>query len=97
MIDYEKKLDEFISRAEAIRGKLALAAKSEVVADDVKKLTEDMLASLENCSDEMFYPAVYNGAATIRSAPEKCSVAQLADALADAAEEMKIMSEYIGR
>lgn len=96
MTDYAKKLDEFISRAEAIRGKLALAAKSEVVADDVKKLTADMMAALENCTDEMFYPAVYNGAATIRSAPEKCSVAQLSDALSDAAEEMKLMAEYVG-
>lgn len=95
MTDYGKKLEEFIARAEAIRGKLALVAKSEVVSADVKALTDDMIKSLENCTDEMFYPAVYNGAATIRSAPEKCSVAQLSEALADAAEEMRLMAEYI--
>lgn len=95
MTDYGKKLEEFISRAEAIKAKLALASKSEFVSDDVKNLTEDMMHSLEGCDNEMYYPAVYNGVATIRTAPEKCSVAQLSEALSDAAEEMKLMLEYI--
>ena len=92
---YKQKLEEFINRAESIRGKLALAAKSDVVYGDVTALAEDMIKSLENCSDEMFYPAVYNAVATIRSAPEKCPVSQLSEALSDAAEEMKMMSEYV--
>lgn len=95
MIDYKEKIAEFISRARDIKGKLSLAAKSDIVSEDVKKLTEDMSKSLENCTDEMYYPAVYNAVATIRSAPEKCSVAQLSEALSDAADEMELMSEYI--
>ena len=95
MIDYKEKIAEFIGRARAVNGKLSLAAKSDVVYEDVKKLTEDMSKSLENCTDEMYYPAVYNAVATIRSAPEKCSVAQLSEALSDAADEMELMSEYI--
>ena len=95
MIDYKEKITEFINRARAINAKLSLATKSEVVSDDVKKLTQDMSDSLENCVDEMYYPAVYNAVATIRSAPEKCSVSQLSEALSDAADEMELMSEYI--
>ena len=96
MNEYKNKLSEFITRAKNLQSALSVAAKSAVVYADTVALTEDMMKSLENCSDEMFYPAVYNAAATIRSAPEKCPVAQLSEALGDAAEEMQQMLEYVG-
>lgn len=95
MSKYRQMLSEFIERTDVICQKLNLAAKSEAVYDEVVSLTEDMMKSLEGCKDEMYYPAVYNAAATIRSAPEKCSVSQLKDALCDGAEEMRIILQYI--
>ena len=88
-------LTQFINRAEDICTKLNMVVKSEEVYADVVSLTEDMTKSLERCKDEMYYPAVYNAAATIRSAPEKCPVSQLKEALSDGAEEMKLMMEYM--
>lgn len=97
MSEYSEKLSQFINRTETIRAKLNMAVKSEVVYEDISNLVADMMQSVENCTDDMFYPAVYNAVATIRSAPEKCPVSQLCEALSDATEEMKMMAEYVGK
>ncbi len=93
-MDVRNELKVYADRASALIGKLALAAKSEVIYGDVTALTEDMCKSVEEGVDEMFCAAVYNAAATIRTAPEKCPVAQLKEALEDAVAELGIMIEY---
>ncbi|MBQ7900721.1 MAG: hypothetical protein IJ365_01995 [Clostridia bacterium] len=93
-MNYKQQLCSFADRADALIGKLTLATKSEVIYNDVVSLTEEMHKAIDGCSDEMFYAAVYNAAATIRTAPEKCPVSQLRDALEDAVCEMRMMTEY---
>ena len=92
-MDYKQQINEFARRADALRGKLTLAAKSEVIYCDVIALCNDMEKAIKDCTDEMFYAAVYNARATIMTAPEKCSVAQLKDALSDGADELRLMCE----
>lgn len=92
-----KSLDElkiYSDRISALIGKLTLATKSEVIYSDVVALTEDMHKAVESSGDEMFCAAVYNAAATIRTAPEKCPVSQLREALEDAVAELGMMIEY---
>ena len=93
-MDYKKQVSAFADRAEALIGKLTLATKSEVIYKDVVQLTEEMHQAIVGCSDEMFNATLYNAAATIRTAPEKCPVAQLREALEDAVSEMRMMMEY---
>lgn len=94
-MDYKKQITQFANRAHALCGKLALATKSEVIYADVTALCSDMEKSIENCSDEMFYTAVYNSRATIMTAPKNCSVGQLKEALNDACEELRLICEYL--
>ena len=93
-MDYKKSIIEFADRIDALKGKLVLATKSEAVFPDVKKLTSDMENALKDNKDEMYYAALYNARATIMTAPEKCPVNQLKEALCDSAEELRLMSEY---
>ena len=93
-MDVKKELQIYADRASALIGKLALATKSEVIYSDVVSLTEDMYKAVEESGDEMFCAAVYNAAATIRTAPEKCPVPQLKEALEDAVAELGMMIEY---
>ena len=95
-MDYSKILTEYINETRKILEKLNVQVKSNEVYKDCIELTEKMTKSLENCNHEMFYPTVYNACATIKTAPEGCSVAQLKEAISDALSEMEIMKEYIG-
>lgn len=93
-MDVIKELKIYSDRISALIGKLTLATKSEVIYGDVVALTEDMHKAVEESCDEMFGAAVYNAAATIRTAPEKCPVSQLREALEDAVAELGMMIEY---
>ncbi len=93
-MNYKNSIQAFASRAKAICGKLILATKADAVSADVASLCADMEKALEQSEDEMFYAAVYNARATIMTAPEKCPVAQLKEALEDAADELMIIVEY---
>ena len=88
------ELKIYSDRISALIGKLTLATRSEVIYSDVVALTEDMHRAVEENSDEMFGAAMYNAAATIRTAPEKCPVSQLREALEDAVAELGMMIEY---
>ncbi len=90
-----KKLDEYINKLDALCGKLTLCAKTDGIYQEVLTLTDEMTNSSENSSDEIFSACVYNAVATIKSAPQGCSVRQLKEAVEDAMEEMKLMKEYL--
>lgn len=88
------ELKTYSDRISALIGKLTLATRSEVIYSDVVALTEDMHRAVEESNDEMFGAAMYNAAATIRTAPEKCPVSQLREALEDAVAELGMMIGY---
>ena len=90
-----EKLDELINNLDSFYGKLSVCVKTDGIYQDVLTLTDEMIRSIENCSDEIFSACVYNAVATIKSAPVGCSVRQLKEAVEDALEEMKLMKEYI--
>jgi hypothetical protein len=90
-----EKLDEFINKLDALYGKLSMCVKTEGIYQEVISLTDEMTSSSQNSSDEIFSACVYNAVATIKSAPEGCSVRQLKEAVEDAMEEMKLMKEYM--
>jgi len=90
-----EKLDEFINKLDALCKKLSLCVKTDGLYQDVLFLTDEMTNASENSSDEIFSACVYNAVATIRSAPQGCSVRQLKEAVQDAMEEMKLMKEYM--
>ena len=93
-MDAKSELKIYSDRISALIGKLTLATKSEVIYSDIVALTEDMHKVVEKTNDEMVGAALYNAAATIRTAPEKCPVPQLRDALEDAVAELGMMIEY---
>ena len=93
-MDYKKQIIEFADKIDAVKGKLVLATKSDAVYKDVVQLAEAMHSAIEGCSDEMFCAALYNAAATIRTAPESCPVFQMSEALEEASCELRMMSEY---
>lgn len=93
-MDYKKIILEFAHRIDSVKGKLNLATKTDVVRGDVLKIADDMEKALSESGDEMFYAAIYNARATILTAPEKCSVTQLKQALSDGAEELRIICDY---
>ena len=89
------KLDEFINKLDLLYGKLTLCVNTEGIYQDIMTLTDEMANCSENSSDEIFSACVYNAVATIKSAPQGCSVRQLKEAVEDAMEEMKLMKEYM--
>ncbi len=93
-MDYKNQITNFASRAKLLCAKLNVATKSDVIYEDVTALCHDMQKAIESCCDEMFYAAVYNARATIMTAPQKCPVSQLKDALCDAANELELMCQY---
>ena len=93
-MEYKRIIMEYAERIDSLKGKLNLMTKTDGIYSDVKKHTDDMEKTVSGCNDEMFYAAVYNARATIMTAPEKCSVSQLKEALGDSAEELRLLSEY---
>lgn len=90
----KKILDLYIGNVDKLLNCLKPLASADSIFPDVHALVAEMQKEAENCNDEMLYPALYNAAATIATAPEGCSVRQLKEALEDAREEMKMMKEY---
>ena len=91
----KETLKKYIKKTDELLNSLAPLSETKSIFPKVHALRIEMQDSLEKCTDEMLYPAVYNAAATIASAPEGCSVRQLTEALCDAKAEMEMMLEYM--
>ena len=87
-------LDKYIAKATELKDALAPMQKTDDIYPKVRELINEMQEEAMATKDEMLHPTLYNAAATIATAPESCSVRQLAEALGEAIAEMEMMKEY---
>ena len=87
-------LDKYIAKATELKDALAPMQKADDIFPKVRALINEMQEEAVATKDEMLHPTLYNAAATIATAPDGCSVRQLAEAFDDAIAEMEMMKEY---